>query len=71
LSKKKGCGDRMSNGVAKKRGDPIKVMLSRYPRLIIIKAAFELFSEHEKISTLSLERIIRKEFERDTYQKRA
>jgi len=44
--------------------DPVKTLLHKYSRLIIIKAAFNLFREHKKISTVALERVIQKEFER-------
>ncbi len=46
------------------KADPVKNLLPRYSRLVIIKAAFNLFKEHKKISTGALERVIQKEFER-------
>ncbi|WP_156097015.1 hypothetical protein [Mesoaciditoga lauensis] len=46
------------------KSDPVKTLLSKYPRLIIIKAAFNLFREHQKISVSALERTIQEEFER-------
>ena len=44
--------------------DPVKILLPKYPRLIIIKAAFNLFKDHKKISTKALKRIIEEEFEK-------
>ncbi len=46
------------------KADPVKTLLHKYSRLIIIKAAFNLFKEHKKISRITLERVIQKEFER-------
>jgi hypothetical protein len=53
------------------RVDPIKILLLKYPRLLIIKAAFEIFSQHKKIDLFELEINIKKEFERSNCQKRA
>jgi len=46
------------------KSDPVRTLLSKYPRLVIIKAAFYLLKEHEEISVSTLERTIREEFER-------
>lgn len=52
------------------RVDPIKILIVKYPRLLIIKAAFSIFSQHKKIDLFELEDSIKKEFEREN-QKRA
>ncbi|BBJ27902.1 hypothetical protein [Athalassotoga saccharophila] len=52
------------------RVDPVKILIVKYPRLLIIKAAFSIFSQHKKIDLFALEDSIKKEFEREN-QKRA
>lgn len=53
----------MSSGVRSYELDPIRILIAKYPRLVIIKAAFNLFKEHKSLSLSSLERFIKKEFE--------
>jgi hypothetical protein len=62
---------RMSFERSECRVDPIKILLLKYPRLLIIKAAFEIFSQHKKIDLFELEINIKREFEKSNYQKRA
>ncbi len=51
------------------RVDPVKILILKYPRLLIIKAAFSIFSQHKKIDLFALEDSIKREFEREN-QKR-
>ncbi len=44
--------------------DPVKNLLPKYPRLVIIKAAFNLFKDRKKISTKDLEGMIEEELEK-------
>ncbi len=62
---------RMSFKTVEDRVDPIKILLLKYPRLLIIKAAFEIFSQHKKIDLIELEINIQREFKRSNCQKRA
>ncbi|KLO24092.1 MULTISPECIES: hypothetical protein [unclassified Marinitoga] len=38
--------------------DPVKITLNKYPRLLVLKAAFETLKEGNKVTLIELERKI-------------